>query len=130
MIALDTNLLVRLIAGDDRAQERAVLRLLADQNTNFFIGDVTLAELAWVLEEVYAFNREELACALEALANRADLVFEDATRVRRAIRHLAEGGDFADGLILSRAQAEGCTALASFDRGLKKRIPDFIVILS
>lgn len=130
MIALDTNFLVRLIAGDDRAQERAVLRLLADQKTDFFVGDVTLAELVWVLEDVYDFSREELATALEALVNRADLVFEDAVRVRRATRHLAGGGDFADSLILGRAQAEGCAALASFDKGLKKRFPDFVIVPS
>lgn len=126
MIALDTNLLVRLIAGDDRGQERAVL-LLAQHETDFFVGDVTLVELVWVLEEVYAFNRAELASALEALVSRSDLVFEDGKRVRHAIRHFTEGGDFADGLILDRARAAGCTALASFDRQLKKRFPDFII---
>ncbi len=125
MIALDTNFLVRLIAGDERAQERAVLRLLADRTTNFFIGDVTLAELVWVLEGIYEFNREELVCALEALLNRADLVFEDAIRVRRAARHFAGGGDFADALILGRAQAEGCAALVSFDKSLKNTLPRF-----
>ena len=130
MIALDTNFLVRLIAGDERAQERAVLRLLADRTTNFFIGDVTLAELVWVLEGIYEFNREELVRALEALLNRADLVFEDAIRVRRAARHFAGGGDFADALILGRAQAEGCAALASFDKSLKKCFPDFVVVPS
>ncbi len=75
---------------------------------------------------MYAFNRAELTSALEALVSRSDLVFEDGKRVRRAIRHLAEGGDVADGLILNRAQAAGCTALASFDKQLKKRLPDFI----
>lgn len=130
MIALDTNVLVRLIAGDDRAQERAVLRLLTEHKTTFFVADVTLAELVWVLGEVYAFSREELTSTVEALSNRADLVFEDAARVRHAIRHLADGGDFADGLILGRAQAAGCTALASFDQQLKKRVPDFVRIPS
>lgn len=130
MIALDTNFLVRLMAGDDRAQERAVLRLLADSTAKFFIGDVTLAELVWVLEGVYEFNREELVGALEALLNRADVVFEDAIGVRHAVGHLAAGGDFADALILSRAQAEECTALASFDKNLKKRFPDFVLVPS
>jgi predicted nucleic-acid-binding protein len=130
MIALDTNFLVRLIAGDDRAQERAVLRLLAAPSEKFFIGDVTLAELVWVLEEVYVFKCDELVCALDALLNRADVVFEDPLRVRRASRHLAAGGDFADALIVGRAQAEACSALASFDKDLKKRFPDFIVVPS
>lgn len=130
MIALDTNFLVRLMAGDDPGQERAVLRLLADRRTDFFVSEVTLVELIWVLEDVYEFNREELALAIEALVSRADLVFEDATLVRRASRHLETGGDFADALIVGRAQKEGCEALASFDKRLKKRFPDFVIVPS
>ena len=127
MTALDTNIITRLIAGDDHAQARAVLRLLAEPDATFFLSDVVLAEVAWVLSDTYGFSREELASALESLVNRSDLVFEDRVRFRRAVKHLADGGDFADFLILARAESEGCTALASFDKGLKKRFPDFVV---
>ena len=128
MIALDTNIITRLIAGDDHAQARAVLRLLAEPDATFFLSDVVLAEVAWVLSDTYGFSREELASALESLVNRSDLFFEDRVRFRRAVKHLLDGGDFPDFLILARAQAEGCTALASFDKGLKKRFPDFVVV--
>ena len=127
MIALDTNIITRLIAGDDHAQARAVLRLLAEPDATFFLSDVVLAEVAWVLSDTYGFSREELASALESLVNRSDLFFEDRVRFRRAVKHLLDGGDFPDFLILARAQAEGCTALASFDKELKKRFPDFVV---
>ena len=128
MIALDTNILTRLIAGDDHTQERAVLRLLAEPGSVFFISDVTLAEVAWVLGATYGFSREDLASAIESLVSRTDLAFEDRVRVRRAATHLRAGGDFEDLLILARAQAEGCTALASFDKGLKKCFPEFVVV--
>ena len=128
MIALDTNIITRLLAGDDHAQERAVLRLLDEPDASFFISDVTLAEVAWVLSATYRFNRADLASALESLVSRTDLVFEDRVRVRRAVTHLREGGDFEDLLILARAQAEGCTALVSFDKALKKRFPHFVVV--
>lgn len=127
MIGLDTNVLVRLIAGDDHAQERAVLRLLASSNETFFVSDLTVAELAWVLSSLYEFTRDELSSALEALISRGDLVFESEIRVRRAIHYFNEGGDFADFLILARAEAEGC-AFASFDKNLKKRFPKFVVV--
>lgn len=127
MIALETNIIIRLIAGDDHAQERAVLRLLAEPSAIFFISDVTLAESAWVLGSLYGFSREELVADIEALASRTDLVFEDRVRVRRAITHLQAGGDLTDLLILARAQAASCSALASFDKGLKKKFPDFVL---
>ena len=128
MIALDTNIITRLMAGDDHAQERAVLRLLAEPDATFFLSDVVLAEVAWVLSDTYGFSREELASALESLVNRSDLFFEDRVRFRRAVKHLLDGGDFPDFLILARAQAEGCTALASLDKDLRKHFPDFVVL--
>ena len=128
--ALDTNILLRLIAGDDHAQERAVLRLLGARNGEFFVCDVVLVELVWALGSIYEYSREELVVALEAILNRADIHFEDRIRIRRAIKHLADGGDFADFLIHARAEIEGCTALASFDRGLKKKFPNFVVVPS
>ena len=112
----------------DRAQERRA-PLLADRSTNFFIGDVTLAELVWVLEGIYEFNREELVCALEALLNRADLVFEDAMRFRHAVRHLAGGGDFADAHPGPRA-IRGMHGPGFVRQGLEETLPDFVVVPS
>lgn len=42
-------------------------------------------------------------------------------------RHFTAGGDFGDALILYRARDAGCTALASFDKQLQKRAPEFIL---
>lgn len=126
MIALDTNVLVRFIVGDDHAQQRAAIRLLADRQEEFFIGDLVLAEFVWVLDSVYGYDREDIGSALQALITRSNLCFEDEIRVRRATRYHAEGGDFEDLLVLSRAQAMCCAGLVSFDKQLKKRFPDFV----
>ena len=128
MIALDTNLLARFIVGDDHAQQKGAARLLADGSEEFFVGDTALAEFVWVLDSVYGYSREDIGSALEALIHRSNINFEDEVRVRRAVRYFLEGGDFEDLIILARAQAEGCTALASFDKELKKRFPDFVVL--
>ena len=47
MIALDTNVLVRLITRDDAAQAAAVDALLSTPGEVFFLPDLVLAELAW-----------------------------------------------------------------------------------
>ena len=64
MIALDTNLVVRLIVQDDPAQSRAVERLLIrarrDQQP-LFIADVVLCELVWVLTRRYQQTRSRIA---------------------------------------------------------------------
>ena len=128
MIALDTNILTRFIVGDDHAQQREAGRLLADDRGEFFLGDIVLAEFVWVLDLLYGYSREDIGSALHALVHRSNMNFEDEVRVRRAVRYFLDGGDFPDFLILARAQAEGCTALASFDKELKMRFPGFVVV--
>ena len=59
MIALDTNILVRLLTRDDDKQAEKVRILFethAENNDQFFVSDVVLAELAWTLERTYGFD--------------------------------------------------------------------------
>lgn len=126
MIALDTNILVRLITRDDPSQAAAVDALLSIPDEAYFLSDLVLAELAWVLSRSYGFSRAEIAEVLTALLDRLDVVFEDEASVRAAVRLYAGGLDLADGLIFEKARAAGCSALASFDESLRRLDPVFI----
>jgi predicted nucleic-acid-binding protein len=126
MIALDTNILVRFITRDDPDQARGVDALLSIPEETFFLPDIVLAELTWVLSRSYGFSKPEVAEVLIALMDRLDVVFEDEARVRAAVRLYVEGLDLADGLILETARAAGCTSMASFDESLIHRAPAFV----
>ena len=54
MIGLDTNVLVRYLAQDDRRQSAAATRLIEALTVEDpgFIAHATLVELAWVLKVV------------------------------------------------------------------------------
>ncbi|MGB7296932.1 MAG: type II toxin-antitoxin system VapC family toxin [Candidatus Aminicenantales bacterium] len=127
MIALDTNVLVRLITEDDPIQARGIEAFLENTEGPYFIPDIVLAELAWVLQRRYAFARPEVGHILHDLLNRRDVVFEDEERARAAVRGFAEGLDLADALIMGIARSAGCDRLASFDDALKAKAPGFIV---
>jgi len=127
LIALDTNVLVRLITEDDPVQAHGIETFLENTEGPFFIPDIVLAELAWVLQRRYAFARPEVGNILLAVLNRRDVVFEDEEQVRAAVRGFIEGLDLADALIMGIAQAAGCDRLASFDDALKTKAPGFIV---
>ena len=127
MIALDTNVLLRLITEDDPVQARGVEVFLKNTEGPFFIPDLVMAELAWVLQRRYAWTRPEVGSILLALLDRRDVVFEDEERVRAAVRGFIEGLDLSDGLIMGVARAAGCDQLASFDDVLKTKVPGFIV---
>ena len=130
MIALDTNVLVRLFTEDDPLQARRAENLLRGEDGPFFLPDLVLAELVWVLQRSYEFSRDEVRSVLLALLERRDVVFEDEEGIRTALRAYEEGLDFADGLIIARARAAGCSRLASFDGRLKTHDPRFVVNIS
>jgi predicted nucleic-acid-binding protein len=120
MIALDTNILVRLLTRDDTKQaERA--RALLDQQSSvdgaFFIGDVVLAELAWTLERTYRMERSGIAKAMQSLLDNVTLEFESRDTLRTAVTlFAAKGVGFPDCMIVAKAAASGCSSLVTFDK--------------
>jgi predicted nucleic-acid-binding protein len=131
VIALDTNLLVRLIVQDDEAQARAVERLLIrarrDQ-TSLFVADVVMCELVWVLTRRLGLGRAAIADALDRLLRTELVVVADAAITARALAAYRDGqGDFADYLIREQAFANEAVEVVTFDRTLKGE-PGFRVL--
>lgn len=128
MIALDTNVLVRLLVGDDPEQSRraaALVRKAVARGETLFVSDVVLCEVAWVLASVFGLAREVVASSLRELLEVDDLAFRDHAAVERAVSAFeAGGGDLADFVIREHARAAGCDAVATFDRALQK-LPGF-----
>jgi predicted nucleic acid-binding protein len=65
-VALDTNLLVRLLTGDDPAQAKRVAELI-DTSTACFVPITVVLELEWVLRGAYRLVRQAVITALEGL---------------------------------------------------------------
>lgn len=123
MIALDTNLVVRLVVQDEPAQSRAVERLFIrahrDQEA-LFIADIVLCELVWVLARRYQQQRSRIADTLDALLRTELVVFADEGIVSRASAAYRRGkGDFADYLIREQAVAAEATDVVTLDKALK-----------
>ena len=123
MIALDTNLLVRLITHDDEAQARAAERVVVRarrEETPLFVADIVLCEVAWVLRARYSLARADIAAALDSLVRTELVVVSDAGVVDKALAAYREGpGDLADYLVREQAAATGAREVMTFDRTLK-----------
>jgi predicted nucleic-acid-binding protein len=117
MTALDTNVLVRLLTGDDPAQVRAVRRLL--RTGQFFLPKTVLVETEWVLRHTYGLDAAVINSAFARLLNYPPLTVEDRGAVLQAVAWHAAGIDFADALHL--ASSAPAAAFATFDRALAKR---------
>jgi predicted nucleic-acid-binding protein len=124
MIALDTNVLVRFLVEDDRAQSAAAAALIEraiSEDESLFVSDVALCEVVWVLEFSYKVPRPEVHTALRGLLHARHLAFADAAVLTRALAAFAAGkGDFADYVIREHGLAAGATSVATFDRALLK----------
>lgn len=123
MIALDTNVVIRLILHDDAAQARAAERLVVKarrERTPLFLSDIVLCELVWVLTRRAGLARAEIATALDQLLRTELIVVGDAAVVEQALDAYRSGkGDFADYLIREQAIVAGATEAATFDRAVK-----------
>ncbi|MES2058507.1 MAG: type II toxin-antitoxin system VapC family toxin [Pseudomonadota bacterium] len=109
-VALDTNVLIRLMVEDDKAQ-LVIARDLLSRDCS--ISATVLLEVEWVLRSFYRWPREVIA---ESLGEIIDLptVSVSPTGVRWAIDRFAQGADLAD--MMHIASALGATAFATFDR--------------
>ena len=121
MIALDTNVLVRFLVNDDRAQAeaaRALLGRLTPERPGFVCREVAV-EVVWVLERAYGLSRDRITTALEELVSADSLLFEAGDDVIRAAYGYRGGGaGFADRMIAAAARRSGAVALYTFDRRL------------
>ena len=119
MIALDTNVLLRLIVREDEEQAEAaekLLRRLTLEEPGFVCREV-LVELVRVLERYYRFERDEIATVLNELVVVAAVEIECASDVAEATGGYRRGGaDFADRMIAAAARRAGAVSLYTFDR--------------
>ena len=123
MIALDTNVLVRLLVQDDPKQFKAVddlLDSLSEDEPGFICREV-MVELIWVLERAYKLTRRQIAPAVEGLLSSRELAVEEAERVSQALALYTAGGPgFSDQMILAAARSSQSKMLVTFDQALAK----------
>ena len=119
MRAVDTNVLVRLIARDDFRHTASAESFI---EKGAWVSVLTLAEAAWVLATVYELSAKDLARAIEMLLNHQDLVLQDAETVAGALELFRSKPalGFSDCLILQLARKAGHLPLGTFDRNLSK----------
>ncbi len=115
MKGIDSNVLVRLLVGDDPEQaERA--RVYVADNAPCWLNRVVLCETVWVLERVYGHSSARIASALRQVLETRQFEIEDVDAVQGAIVAIDEGHDFADLVIATTNKNHGCESTATFDR--------------
>ncbi len=119
MIALDTNVLIRYITLDDANQSPAAVQLIDSltQDNPGFVPLVVVAELTWVLEGYYKFDKADIVRVIDALLQSKEVLVDQKAVVAEALQRFSSGNaGLADYLIECGARAAGCTQTFTFDR--------------
>jgi predicted nucleic-acid-binding protein len=119
MLAVDTNVLVRLVVRDDPTQVRAAEEFVTK---GAWVSHLVLAETLWVLDSMFELGREQVVQAVEMLLHHRDLTVQDADVVTAALGHFRKRSSlgFSDCLALEIARKAGHLPLATFDRDFAK----------
>lgn len=119
MIGLDTNILVRYVTQDHAAQSAAAVKIMESlsHESPGFVSLVVIAELVWVLDFSYRFNKHEIEHVVERLLRSKELVLERAEIVSQALRKFrVSRANFADCLIERCGNAAECQYVLTFDK--------------
>jgi predicted nucleic-acid-binding protein len=117
MIAVDTNVVVRLLTGDKPKQEAAARDLFAAEP--IWIAKTVLLETGWVLRSLYGFEESAIRDAFTKLLGLKNVHVEDTSSLAAALSLMAHGIELADAIHLSSRPPR--VAFVSFDKAFVKR---------
>jgi predicted nucleic-acid-binding protein len=116
VIAVDTNVVVRLILGDDEKQVQAVRNLMA--RDTLFVSLTVLLGTGWVLESRCRMPRQAVANALAGIVLLEGIHVPRAELVLKLLGRYGDGADLGDMIhLVAAAKLDG---FATFDRRLAR----------
>lgn len=117
MIAVDTNVLVRLLTGDEPKREAAARFLFASEQ--IWIAKTVLLETGWVLRSLYGFEESAIRDAFSKLLGLRNVCVEDESSVAAALALTSHRIELADAMHLS-SRPPG-SRFVSFDKSFVQR---------
>ena len=115
MTAVDTNVVVRLLTGDEPRQAAAARALFA--GGPIWIAKTVLLETGWVLRSLYGFEESAIRTAFTKLLGLKNVHVEDEASLAGALT--ASGIELADAIHLS-SRPPGAR-FVSFDKAFVQR---------
>jgi len=120
--AVDTDVLIRLLTGDDRrkqADARALFEAVEAGTLMFAVPDTVIADAVFVLgsPRLYARPRVQVAELLSRLVRLPHFKVANRRTVLRALDvYAATNLDFGDAMLVAAVQRSGAQVIYSYDR--------------
>jgi predicted nucleic-acid-binding protein len=117
MIAVYTNIIVRVLTGDDQRQARRAVKLM--EKNDIFISKTVILETEWVLRHAYGIDSDMIITGFQKLFGLANATVEDSWSIFQALNWYKEGLDFADALHM--ASSLRSSHFTTFDKSLIRK---------
>lgn len=117
MTGVDTNIVVRLLTGDDPEQAEKARSIF--KKGSIHIPETVLLEAEWVLRHAYNFKPEVIHNAFSKLCGLSNVSLPNPRRMFAVLQWYGEGMDFADALHLAASQE--CKTFLTFDKKLVRK---------
>jgi len=117
---VDSNVLVRHLTGDPPDQAKRATALLRDAE-ELILVDLVVAEVVYVLESLYAVERERVAELVRAIVGFPPVVVPERLLLLRSLEIYEQHRiHFAESYLAACAEATGVGVVATFDRAIDR----------
>jgi predicted nucleic-acid-binding protein len=120
MIAVDTNIVIRLLTQDDAIQYEKSYQLF--QSEAVFIPNTVILEPEWVLRFSYQRQPHEICTAFRKLFGLPNVHFTNTNLIDQVLQWHEHGLDFADAFHL--VQCQSCLAFYTFNAKFAAKAQD------
>jgi predicted nucleic-acid-binding protein len=119
MIAVDTNVLIRILVDDPSAAHQIQSsRALLAKSEVLYVPQIVQIETVWVLESAYGFDKPAICKILEHLHRHPQFLLQSAESFESAVTLFNHhSADFSDCLILTESTRQQLQ-LFTFDKKL------------
>ena len=124
MIFIDSNIFISYFEKRDEIISRRVEKLFSDITEGRLIAytsNMVIAEIIWVLDRIYKWNREEICDNIEFILNTPNIKIKDKALLADSIILFRENNvDFIDCYNYSLMKIEKIEEILTFDKDFEK----------
>jgi len=131
-VFVDTNVFLRFFVNDVASQyekARALFETAEAGKIKLETSELVIAEIVWVLESFYGFDRKEVTEVLSTLLSSRNLKIAGHARISEAVRLYAAGNlDFIDAYNIAYMRSKEYSKVATFDSKHFKKVDGISII--
>ena len=118
--SIDANVVLRIILGDIPEQRTQSLKLLGRPHTTYYLSNVAIMEVVFVLEKIIGYTRADIAENLSRVLGAYNNIHYEAEILRAALELYTKHPSlsFDDCYLAEESAHKNCTPLWTFDHKL------------